>query len=610
MDSMIAKNMNIFKLIGYSILCVGLAFCGYLFFRPSKAAQLQRALEDVLQGEYKSAEERLHCLEESFPLALYRGYIAQAQGQFGDADLFFQRALKQSRDEEVIIQSLLAQAMSAYFEGREEALSPLLQRARRLSPQHSYLPFFEGLVSYLNRNFKDALHHWSAFSPPQEKSWFSSLFDRLFSTTWLQLHFAHSLAEEGDTHVARMILEREMHAPGAQEDRSLATLLLGLTYLKEGSQVAAKERESFYKLSLFYLEQERGSSTLAQEKQRLIDPLQKETLKLFDLPEHYPWGFAYAKLIEDWNGQKALHKIASRLAQKAIAEKDSLLCQAMVERYPHSLLHHLFSQEIYTQLAQCMRQGQEVDLLHIGECIGPLLAFDSSFKTHLASLVSEEIMRTIDYDSDKIAHILNCLDFWKKLDPDERQRSSLAHNLLTQGQFLWRKLGEEKKGIGLMEIALSLATESEKQKIRKSMESFLVSLYKQAESTNMVERLVLVYDALDHFSLGTKELVSPALLANHLADAEYLLKARNYLSTQTHAEWILRVDHKNQEAYRLLGLSSYHLGEYSRALAALKELKSPDEYSRKALILSKAFSAQEQESHLAQTENEDSFEEN
>jgi len=118
-----------------------------------------------------------------------------------------------------------------------------------------------------------------------------------------------------------------------------------------------------------------------------------------------------------------------------------------------------------------------------------------------------------------------------------------------------------------------------------------------------------IFDAMDHFQINKQELATPGKLANHLADAEYLYHAHNYSLCKAHGMWVLKLDPENECAQRLVGLSSFHLGEYSRALCALKKLDNPDEDARKALMLSQVFASQEQEKHLCQIDNIDSFDE-
>ncbi|NGX54897.1 MAG: hypothetical protein KR126chlam2_00517 [Chlamydiae bacterium] len=602
--------MNIKKIVGTGTLLAVLCCSAFYFFSYRGHSRLDHALEDLLRGNYGAAEESLDKVDSSFPIALYKGYLAQLSGHFNDSDLLLQQALKESRNDKMTSEVLLAQAANAYFERRECEISPLLEKARRASLSNEYIPFFEGFVHYMQHNFSEALRHWAAFEPPQESDWNRTVFERLFSPSWLQLHFAHSLAEEGDIISARMVLEREMHLLSCQEEdlHSLGALFLGLTYLKESFQLSSLERNSCYKLAHFYFGQAGRTDRFFQEKKCLITHLKNECKSLFVNGEYTDWAISFTQLLHEWGASPALDEIAEALVPKLLQTENTALCKSIQEKFQGTRFHHVLSEQLMDTISRSLKQHESLNfpLVHANiTSLAPTL-----LSSRLASMISEEIYASINHDADSLSHTCTYLNFWNALENSEERKVELIKKLMTHSEYLWQKEGQEKKGTRLMEIALGLAEERERDRMLKKMDGFLVGLYRQAEKTNMVRRLSLIHDALDYFAIGAKELVSPTLVANHLADAQYLLKTHNYALAMTHAEWILKLDKKNQEALRLLGISAYHLGEYTHALATLKELTNLDDYARKALILSKVFSSQEQERHLAKIDDSDCFNEN
>ncbi|NGX53631.1 MAG: hypothetical protein K1000chlam4_00347 [Chlamydiae bacterium] len=401
-----------------------------------------------------------------------------------------------------------------------------------------------------------------------------------------------------------------MHLLSCQEEdlQSLASLFLGLTYLKESFQISSDERESCYKLAHFYFGQAGRTDRFFQEKNRLITHLKNESKSLFVNDEYTDWAITFTQLLHEWGATPALDEIAEALVPRLLQKENMALCRSIQEKFQGTRFHHVLSEQLVNTISSALKRGESLDfqLVHANiTSLAPTL-----LSSRLAALISDEIYTAINHDGDSLSHTRTYLNFWKALESNEERQVELVKKLMTHSEYLWQKDGQEKKGTRLMEIALGLAEKREKDRMLKKMEGFFVGLYRQAEKTNMVRRLSLIYDTLDHFAIGAKELVSPTLVANHLADAQYLLKTHNYASARTHAEWILKLDTKNQEALRLLGISAYHLGEYTHALATLKGLTNLDDYARKALILSKVFSSQEQDRHLAKIDDSDCFDEN
>ena len=225
----------------------------------------------------------------------------------------------------------------------------------------------------------------------------------------------------------------------------------------------------------------------------------------------------------------------------------------------------------------------------------------------IASLTSEEIFRTIKQDSQHLAHTRRYLSFWETLGRSNSERERLSRSLFAHAKVIWQQESQEKKAERLTDLALNLCIN--KGGMENQITGFLTSLYNSAEESNLIGRLMQIFDAMDHFHINKQELATPGKMANHLADAEYLYHAHNYSLSKAHALWVLKLDPQNEPAQRLVGLSSFHLGEYTRALCSLEKLDNPDEDAQKALMLSQVFASQEQERHLVQIDTLDSFDE-
>jgi hypothetical protein len=194
----------------------------------------------------------------------------------------------------------------------------------------------------------------------------------------------------------------------------------------------------------------------------------------------------------------------------------------------------------------------------------------------------------------------NFMAFWEKLGRSEIERERMARDLLSHAKLFWYNEKQEKKGKRLMEIALKITNHD--PLIAQEIENFLSTLYAQAENSNMIRRLTLIYEAMEHFDINCQGLVSKATVANHLADAQYLFEARNFLAARRHAYWVLKLEPHNQGARRLAGLTSFHLRDYGKAICHLQLLTEADQESEEALTLSQVFSLfLFQEKHLCKS---------
>lgn len=605
-----------------AVFC-GCASASYYFFRSNPKAQADQALVYLKDHNYSAAEESLRSVGSQpimFPLALYKGYLEQARGRFLESHLYFHSLLKEPSNKlrgDALVEVLLGQATNAFFENRDQEISPLIDTARSLSPRHRFVPFFEGLRNYIQAEYSEALKSWNAFNSTESFSegtgWMATVVEQLFPFTWQQLHMAHCLTEEGDLLSGREILERESHQIENPEMTNLAALFLGLTYLKEAAHIPLDQRGSYYKLARFYFERSGKQQQLERERRLITAHVENEAAELLlcELDEEKQnWGFDFIHTLLDWKADYAIESIADQLAQKMLRQKgnyDIKLCQLIRQEFLGSPFHVLLTQKLLDAMAQGLKRGETEELSEIWSMVEILAPTPTAMAKQIASLTSEEIFRTIKRDSKSLRHTRRYLVFWEKLGRNSQERELLAQELFTHAKLFWQQENQEKKGERLMNLALKLC--ENKGRMENLIAHYLTELYTRAEDSNLIGRLMMIYDAMDHFQINKQELATPSKLANHLADSEYLYQAHNYSLAKAHALWVLKLDPQNESAQRLAGLSSFHLGEYNRALTALKKIDNPDEDARKALMLSQVFASQEQEKHLAQIDNTDSFDE-
>ncbi|MCP5469642.1 MAG: DUF1347 family protein [Chlamydiales bacterium] len=576
-----------------------------------------KALPSFREGELAAAERILRNSDTvTFPLALYHSYLATASGHFKESDYFLQTILRDGsyhQSEELLVQSYLTQAINAYFENGEQEITPLIDRARRLNSGSSVILFFEGLSNYVHKQYSEALRFWAAYT--SEKGWMDTVIDRCFPLSWRQLHVAHCLTEEGDVLSSREILEKESHLLESDPHNyhQLAMLFLGLSYLREAHEAPVSSRGSYYKLARFYFERSGREIRFDRERLRACEHLGEEATALLasaSNDEMRQWGLVFVRTLQEWNATPQLEEVASHLIQNILLRRDrsyAPICHQICQEFDGTFFHSLLTEKLLASLEEKAASKESDALYYLWGMLESLSDQPKKLAKTVARITSDQLFETVYTDSENLLETRRLLAFWKTLDQNKSAYEKLAQELLSYGQLFWKKEGFEEKGNRLFRLAVDFCVD--KQFAQTRVEQFLTELYASAENCNMILRLSLIHDALDYFHVTIKEIASSEKLANHLADAEYLYDARNWAAAKTHAGWVLKLDPTNHRAKRLVGLSCFHMGEYSKAVRYLSELPVLDENVHKALAFSRVYSSQEPSEHLVQIDNIDSFDE-
>lgn len=578
----------------------------YYFFKSNSQGDTEQALLYVLENNYAAAEKALFRLPSSQPLWLFKAYLEHARGHYLESSFYLSSILNDPSKRlkgELAVETLLLQGANGYFEGREELLSSSVDRVLELAPHHPFLCFFTGLNHYLHAAYKEAFQEWSTFEMGQKNGgtgWMGPILDKIFPLSWRRIHRAHCLTEMGDLLTAREILEKEIHN---REYAQLATLFLGFTYLKESALISLDQRGSYFKLARFYFERGGIAEAFERERRLLMKSVahEAEALILSDLDEEkLRWGFEFVHTLQGWRANETIETLAHKLAEKILHETQErpLLCQIVRQEFLGSPFHLLLTQKLLDAIAFNMKHNKSDALYEAWSKLEALSPATKGMTKHIAELTSAEVFRAIKEDSQALTSTRRYLAFWEKLGRSGEEKERLAQELMMHAKLFWQQEHQEKKGEQLMQLALDFTLH--KEALENQISSFLKALYCLAEESNLIDRLMFIFDAMDRFGINKQEIATPSKIANHLADAEYLYHAQNYLHAKAHALWTLKLDPKNQQAQRLVGLACFHLGEYAQAYIVLNKLSNLDENAHKALMFSQVFSSQEQEDHLCQ----------
>lgn len=585
---------------------VALAFC---FFSHTPNYD-ENALEALFNNDLESCEKSLAKWEKKESLdqglvQLRRGLLALHQESFDDARAHFLAALRLAPSEggdELLTEVFLGQALLAFMEGRDHAVPPLIEEAKEHMRLHGAISFLDGLVSYFrDSDFPKAFDAWEAYDENVDANWFSCVIDQHFPRSYRDIHKARALIAVGEYGNAREMLEEYDHVLTSTDERlsDLCSLFLGISYLKEGERVTAEDRAKLDQLATYYLSC--SNPTGLREEEDIISQLQTSTfyrlLSLEDLARDNV--FHLISSLELYGATQALDWIADAFVVKSQEVQNRSLCRALRMRIEDSAFHRLLTQKMHALVLARVRLGEVESLPSLWEAVLAIAPQSIEKAGEIGELLQHEIVRLIHQDAQSLDQTREMLAFWEELELPGQERLALTNLLMQHGQLLWRGESQERKGMELMDLALAFARNDERSFLMDQIESFLVGLHRQAESANTVHRLNLIHEALGRFSIGGVVIASKEKVANHVADAGYLFSVSNYNASKEHAEWVLKLQPGHQEALRLLGLSSYHLGDFELACLTLSQLAEPDSLAEQALMFSRVYAMQDSPEQIA-----------
>lgn len=509
------------------------------FFGPSTESQ-KLALQKLLTGDSYGASKLLQASD-----FLYQGYLMQSMGLYDKADAFFD--LEAQRFEE----AKLAKALNAALRHDSDELTTQLENVR--------CPLLEALLHYQNFEYHKALPLFQAYSEQvtrEDALWFDSLLAHYFPASFVTYHKLHCMIEEGSFEEVRGNL-------GACIEDDTTFYLLGLSYLKES------EDPSCLKLAQYYLGQIQLENCQLYDKKRLATPLQK---------------LCFIPILEKWHQKEPLLQLATQVAQDSFKSG----------QFPTFERPSLFTQLLSEKILECFSLETDPErLIVLYNLLETAHLETREIKEMLASSLEDALLKSLTSDGEDLTVTRRLCKYLDTLRP------SLATFLIHQGKLYWLRENQERKGTAILKLGYLFKENAEKRLALKDIEKFFQTLYVSAEGANLIHRLSRIFDALQEFEIHSKILYPKAEIGNYLADAEYLFNARNYLSSKTHAELVLKLDPENTDALRLYGLSCYHTGDYNQAIAILESIPSRDEYAEKALMLSLSKAAAQMEKELA-----------
>lgn len=530
--------------------------------------------------------------EDSPELLLCEAYLQHARGNIVESDRTLSLLASEVKgDSSRRFPLLLLQATNAWIRGDSSLAKERVEAAAPLCPDHPLVAFFRGLFAYHEEAYAAALHSWRSIPyekyalaplahPSSEGSGreLEGILAYAFPPLRHQLRAAHCALEEGDFLVAR----RQVEKAGAQgEEAFLASLLLGLTYLREAEVVPSGARINCYKLACFYFERAGSRESFPTERARAAFYLSRAVEGLLSTPaerEAQEVTVVMLQLLGMWREEERIEALADRYAEWLL-EGSSLefldRSRPLREVLWGSNFHLLVLEKVVAALTTRLSHPcVPLDPLFY-ERVVTLSPTPGRHFSALSAALSVALVQNLPKEEVSLSRTDQFLSLWKRIPHPLQEEERLAELLFFQGKLYWQQVHQEEKGRRLMEYALALSPQ--KEKMERRIATFLTELYHQARGSNLIDRLLPLLEAMEAFHMVRYEVVTPIQLANHLADADYLYHTQQYALAKAHAIWVLHLSPGNTHAQRLLGMSAFHLGEYGCAIGALEALEAQED---------------------------------
>lgn len=600
--------MMFLKAVIFTTLSMFLVIFAFFFFTFNSEYQLKNASDLFLKGEYESSLDALGSLEgevRSSQLVLYRAYILREQGDLKGSNEELEKALVEAKrlpKADCLSEVYLNRAFNAFLLQDVDSFSDYLQESRFELSEKSLMDFFNGLESYLNEDYDDALELWQGeYELKYLSDWMRHALGGKFTKLWRTFRTAHCRIELGEYLLGRKPLEKD-HDSLFGEERIESAFLIGLSYAKEAENKPLAASMPYYQVAQSYFDQVPvHSEYFARERVRIIRQL-KEAAEAFIAQKDFESVSFFVNILENWNADEEL----SFLSQRILALFDLEMKNdnwSSVEDLA-SVLNRLLKEGKIRQAVSDRFQELIGDLLEKGELsklarywqVSLLLSSDPKELVNSTSVeICKKVLNSISMDDENLQKALPYISYWSTIERDSQRRFLFAKQLVLIAGELWTKKGSETKGLNLMRQAESLPFLSDKGKIKKIIEEELKNIYVLAVQEDSIEKLTFLYDGAKVFQIDSFGEEERQEIANQIEDAVYLVRMGRFLEAEKRLKWVLKVNRDHQQARRLLGIVSYRQENYSDAFEMLHLLNNKDKEILEMIAVCKISMGKEKE---------------
>lgn len=588
--------MQYIKSIIISIAIIIVSLLLYLFISFEYTHEATAALEEFAKGDYQTAEQLLKNDESSLSKAqyhLYRGYLERGKQQFQESDQQFSRALETAKQGQ-LLEIYLNQAFNAYLEELPKAMVIPLQLAlKEGGGENSWVAFFSGLKDYLEGNFREAS---LKFIHPEEEnsfsSWWQPSFDSIFTAEWFHTYPYLLKLSQGQYLDVRQSLDKDKQDATPEQLKQIH-FLLGLTYVKEAQAKPPGTGLPYYQLAFTNFDKmDILSSQYKWERISILNGIQIETQALITNGSFQDLPF-YVGILQKWGDKKQLNDLAISL--EALVNKQlngnnrnglDEMTQVLGTILPEGSLRKTLQTRFEKLLKTTIESGTLTNLEVYWKAAAALSPHPEVFTDTYANSIAAKILELIPSDDERLLKTKPYFDFWEKTEKNERKRNLFAEKLVAVAGALWTRDNQEKKGINLIKMASVLPGKEGQKGFHDSIEKTISQIYISEMKRDETENLPYVLQAIQEFQLTSINIHDKQQILSHIADAQSLFDNKKYTEARKKGKWVLELEPNNVKAQRIVGLSDYHLGDYSESLAILSKLPEQDNETREAVAAS------------------------
>jgi tetratricopeptide (TPR) repeat protein len=587
----------------YSLIAIFFAilflavFMLYLFFNEDEEKSRSRALDYFIKGNYEQAEEALkRGQKEMDPIQYYlhSAYLAREKNQLDVSNQDLKKAAgmaeKNPKNKGILFEIYLNQAFNAYLLGSPQGMETPLAAAQALMGNNEWLNFFSALHDSLLGSHKKPLK-----VPTTPISlWMKKMEESFFTPTWLKTEQMLAKIAEGNIVEVRQQLEQESQNANEKQLEEI-NLLLGLSYIKEGSEKNVSVATPYYQLAFSYFERiPIQSERYKIYRNEILKQLELQINGMIDANLYADLPF-YIKILENWHANTTLEKMKGRLLfklNKQAAESNwqavygilAALNPIMKEKDAREKIQQRFENLIMEALAE----GNTPSLPSLWKATLPFSSDEKKFTQKIAGQTAIDIFDLIPLDNSDLVLTKPYIEFWNQLIKDPMQRLLFAETLIDIAEKLFEMENQREKSLRLISIAYAFPDEKGQQILKGNLEHIFKQVYAstlEADNTDLLKFLITAKEQLrlESLNLHVKEDVEKQLNAS--LD---LFKMRKWTKAMQKAQWVLILEPNNQVALRLKGLIDFQNSNYEGALTSLKALKQQDGQTEMALAISEA----------------------
>lgn len=533
-------------------------------------------------------------------LTCLKGFALQKTKKFSEADTIFAKVYQEVLDQPFLLKEELicGRFLNAFFFEDANLMYELLLALEEHFPSSAYVPLCRALLCYKEKHYhlvEDFLELWRK-SGYRNSLCLDKNIDELFSEFFLECVEADALSHSGKFVEGRMILHRLLESLAKnsedinQKVYNRIILMMSKNYFLEMQQTdSIFVIPDYYETIVFYQQKALGAHPSLHEKfisgeamithiihSALLLPEEK-VVALRDVLSHCEKTYVaidYGRVV-----RPILDNLFSSYPS---VEK---VCRALFSSH-QTALSKVLIQFLEKMLAESMQQAK---IEEAKTCLSLLYILEPSVpRSGYLTLSQDSLLQLMLQDDREHSRLKSYLSLWDTIPTCTMDQQHLVTHLIRGAKSIWYQGGHDERVLQVLKGVLEssqLAIETQKQ-----IAIFVQQAYSHALEARAVSKLLLLEEFIQEARLSSVAL-HDEVIANYLADAEYLYFLGDYKNSCLYSLWLTRV-HPASASWLLLGLNLVEEGRYQEAWDCFNYLEPRDKlhaHVQKALGLCKKY---------------------